>query len=91
MFDILKIRILFFKIFLVDFSEISLFFEQLHNGFLRSLNVKKNLSFPLTLTASLTRPLNKDEFEDIASPNEWGVLPIRPMGATVRMTKDKEF
>lgn len=61
------------------------------NGFLRSLNVKKNLSFPLTLTASLTRPLNKGEFESIGSPNEWGVLPIRPMGATVRMTKDKRI
>ena len=61
------------------------------NGFLRSLNVKKNYSFPLTLTASLTRPLNRDEFESIGSPNEWGILPIRPMGATVRMTKDKRI
>ena len=61
------------------------------NGFLRSLNIKKNLSFPLTLTASLTRPLNRDEFESIGSPKEWGILPIRPMGATIRMTSDKRI
>jgi FAD dependent oxidoreductase. len=61
------------------------------NGFLRSLKVKKNYSFPLTLTASMTRPLSKDEFENLGSPNEWGVLPIRPMGATVRLTKDKRI
>jgi len=61
------------------------------NGFLRSLNVRKNFSFPLTLTASLTRPLSKNEFKNIGSPKEWGVLPIRPMGATIRMTKDNRI
>ena len=59
------------------------------NGFLRSLNIKKDYSFPLTLTASLTRPLSESEYENIGSPKEWGVLPIRPMGATIRMTRDK--
>ena len=61
------------------------------NGFLRSLNIKKNYSFPITLTASMTRPLSDNEFESIGSPREWGVLPIRPMGATVRLTKDKRI
>ena len=61
------------------------------NGFLRSLNVKKNYSFPLTLTASITRPLSNDEYESIGSPKEWGVLPIKPMGATIRMTKDRRI
>ena len=61
------------------------------NGFLRFLNVKKNYSFPITLTASMTRPLNDEEFKNIGSPNEWGVLPIRPMGATIRLTKDKRI
>ena len=61
------------------------------NGFLRSLNVKKNYSFPLTLTASLSRPLSDSEYKSIGSPKEWGVLPIRPMGATIRMTKDKRI
>ncbi len=61
------------------------------NGFLKSLNVQKNYSFPLTLTASLTRPLSNSEYENIGRPKEWGVLPIRPMGATIRMTKDKRI
>jgi len=61
------------------------------NGFLRSLNVKKNYSFPMTLTASMTRSLTEKEFKHIGSPREWGVLPIRPMGATIRLTKDKRI
>jgi len=61
------------------------------NGFLRSLNIKKNYSFPITLTASMTRTLNDKEFNHIGSPKEWGVLPIRPMGATIRLTKDKRI
>ncbi len=61
------------------------------NGFLKSLGIKKNYNFPLTLTASLTRPLNSKEYSDIGSPKEWGVLSVRPMGATVRMTKDKRI
>ena len=61
------------------------------NGFLSSLNIKKNYSFPITLTASMTRSLTDSEFELIGSPKEWGVLPIRPMGATIRLTKDKRI
>ena len=61
------------------------------NGFLRSLGIKSNYNFPITLTASMTRPLTNYEFESIGSPNEWGVLPIRPMGATIRMTKDRRI
>src|SRR6056300_1826419 len=61
------------------------------NGFLKSLGIKKNYNFPLTLTASMTRPLTNKEYSDIGSPNEWGVLSVRPMGATVRMTKDKRI
>ena len=62
-----------------------------NNGFLRSLNIKKNYSFPITLTASMTRPLSDKEFQSIGSPLEWGVLPIRPMGATIRFTKDRRI
>ena len=61
------------------------------NGFLKSLGIKKSYNFPLTLTASMTRPLTNDEFKSIGEPQEWGVLPVRPMGATVRMTKDKRI
>ena len=61
------------------------------NGFLRSLGIKSNYNFPITLTASITRPLNEEEFLSIGEPEEWGVLPVKPMGATVRMTKDRRI
>ncbi len=61
------------------------------NGFLKSLGIKTNYNFPITLTASMTRQLTKSEYESINNPKEWGVLPVRPMGATVRTTKDKRI
>ena len=61
------------------------------NGFLKSLGIKKNYNFPITLTASMTRVLTNEEFDSIGRPKEWGVLPVRPMGATIRMTKDKRI
>ena len=61
------------------------------NGFLKSLGIKSNYNFPITLTASMTRSLYEEEFESIGRPKEWGVLPVRPMGATIRMTKDKRI
>jgi glycine/D-amino acid oxidase-like deaminating enzyme len=61
------------------------------NGFLKSLGIKSNYNFPITLTASMTRSLTDDEFKSIGQPKEWGVLPVRPMGATIRMTKDKRI
>ena len=61
------------------------------NGFLKSLNIKKNFNFPLTLTASMTRPLDDEEFKSIGEPKEWGILPIRPMGATIRFTNDRRL
>ena len=39
----------------------------------------------------MTRTLSDNEFQSIGSPKEWGVLPIRPMGATIRLTKDKRI
>ena len=61
------------------------------NGFLKSLGIKKNYNFPITLTASMTRSLTDEEFKSIGEPLEWGVLPIKPMGATIRMTKDRRI
>ena len=61
------------------------------NGFLKSLGIKTNYNFPITLTASMTRPLTDKEFKSIGEPKEWGVLPVRPMGATIRMTKDRRI
>ena len=61
------------------------------NGFLQSLGIRANYNFPITLTASMTRPLTDNEFNSIGKPKEWGVLPVRPMGATVRMTRDRRI
>ena len=61
------------------------------NGFLKSLGIKTNYNFPITLTASMTRPLTNEEFKSIGEPNEWGVLPVKPMGATIRFTKDRRI
>ena len=61
------------------------------NGFLKSLGIKSNYNFPITLTASMTRSLTDTEFDSIGKPKEWGVLPVRPMGATIRMTKDRRI
>ena len=61
------------------------------NGFLKSLGIKTNYNFPITLTASMTRPLTNEEFKSIGETKEWGVLPVRPMGATIRMTNDRRI
>jgi len=61
------------------------------NGFLKSLGIRENYNFPITLTGSMTKPLSDSEFKSIGEPKEWGVLPARPMGATIRMTKDRKI
>ena len=61
------------------------------NGYLKSLGIKTNYNFPLTLTASMTRQLTDKEFKSLGKPKEWGVLPVRPMGATIRMTQDRRI
>ncbi len=61
------------------------------NGFLKSLGIKSNYNFPITLTASMTRSLSDEEYKSIGEPKEWGVLSVRPMGATIRMTKDRRI
>ena len=61
------------------------------NGFMPSNGLVKNKVFPLTLTASLTRPLTNNEFESMGEPKQWGLLSAHPMGATVRLTKDRRI
>tara|TARA_B100000003_G_scaffold158125_1_gene143598 strand:- start:301 stop:831 length:531 start_codon:yes stop_codon:yes gene_type:complete len=39
----------------------------------------------------MSRHLTDQEFKSIGEPKEWGVLPVRPMGATIRMTKDRRI
>jgi glycine/D-amino acid oxidase-like deaminating enzyme len=61
------------------------------NGFMPSIGLKRNRVFPLTLTASLTRPLSDEEFQSIGQPSQWGLLSAHAMGATVRLTQDKRL
>ncbi|MCP5156153.1 MAG: FAD-dependent oxidoreductase [Ectothiorhodospiraceae bacterium] len=58
------------------------------NGFLPGMGVLGRRLLPLTLTASLTRPLTSDERAAIGDPDDWGVLAAHGMGATVRYTVD---
>ncbi|EAR09182.1 NAD(P)/FAD-dependent oxidoreductase [Reinekea blandensis] len=61
------------------------------NGFLTALGLARLNTFPLSLTASLTRPLTDTEFAGLGKPEEWGVLSAQAMGATVRLTSDRRI
>ncbi|MDB9752515.1 FAD-binding oxidoreductase [Oceanospirillaceae bacterium] len=61
------------------------------NGFMASAKVKRKRAFPLTLTASMTRPLSDVEYASIGSPKAWGLLSAQAMGATVRLTQDRRI
>ena len=58
------------------------------NAFMPKNGFKRNRVFPLTLTASMTRPLTAEEYQSIGQPQPWGVLSASSMGATVRFTND---
>jgi len=61
------------------------------NALMPKLGFKRDCVFPLTLTASLTRSLNEQEYRSIGQPEPWGVLSASPMGATVRLTNDRRI
>ena len=61
------------------------------NALMPRSGFKRNRVFPLTLSASMTRPLNDSEFESIGKPAPWGVLSASSMGATVRLTNDRRI
>ena len=46
------------------------------NGFLKSLGIKNNYNFPLTLTASMTRTLTDTEFKSIGEPKNGVCYPL---------------
>jgi glycine/D-amino acid oxidase-like deaminating enzyme len=58
------------------------------NASMPKAGFKQSRVFPLTLTASMTRPLTASEYESIGQPKAWGVLSASSMGATVRFTND---
>lgn len=59
------------------------------NAFIPRVGIRDSATFPMELSASLTRPLTDQEFAAIGSVEPWGVLSTRPLGATVRLTPDR--
>lgn len=59
------------------------------NAFIPRAGIDNSATFPMELSASLTRPLSDREYADIGSVEPWGVLSTRPLGATVRLTPDR--
>lgn len=59
------------------------------NAFVSRAGIGRSQTFPMELSASLTRPLSDEEFRAIGSVQPWGVLSTRPLGATVRLTPDR--
>nr|WP_165439707.1 FAD-binding oxidoreductase [Pseudomonas sp. 9.1(2019)] len=59
------------------------------NAFIPRAGIDNSATFPMELSASLTRPLTDREYAAIGSVEPWGVLSTRPLGATVRLTPDR--
>ncbi|MFW0754853.1 NAD(P)/FAD-dependent oxidoreductase [Pseudomonas sp. H11T01] len=59
------------------------------NAFIPRAGIDDSATFPMELSASLTRPLSDEEFRTIGGVEPWGVLSTRPLGATVRLTPDR--
>ena len=50
------------------------------NGFLKSLGIKSNYNFPITLTASMTRTLTEEEFKIYWSTKRMGCFTCKTDG-----------
>ena len=61
------------------------------NAFMPRLGLKRNQVFPISLTASLTRPLSEEEEAQIGRALPWGTLCPIEGGATVRLTADRRI
>ncbi|WP_085656365.1 FAD-binding oxidoreductase [Pseudomonas sp. B11(2017)] len=59
------------------------------NAFVPRVGIDDSATFPMELSASLTRPLTDQEYRAIGAVEPWGVLSTRPLGATVRLTPDR--
>lgn len=59
------------------------------NAFIPRVGLDHSASFPMELSASLTRPLTDEEYRQMGTVDPWGVLSTRPLGATVRLTPDR--
>ena len=58
------------------------------NAFLHAMSPTPSHTVPLTMTASLTRPLTQSERALLGDPKDWGILSLHDMGATIRYTSD---
>ncbi|NQZ33080.1 MAG: FAD-binding oxidoreductase [Oceanospirillaceae bacterium] len=58
------------------------------NAFLHTMTPSPSYTVPLTMTASLTRPLTKEEQTLLGDVQDWGILSLHGMGATIRYTAD---
>ena len=56
--------------------------------FAEELGIARFRVVPITLYASLTRPLTADELPLVGGGGEFGLLPSSPNGSTVRLTQD---
>ncbi len=61
------------------------------NAFMPRLGLKRGRVFPISLTASLTRPLTPEEEAQIGKVAPWGGLCPVEGGATVRLTADRRI
>lgn len=61
------------------------------NAFMPRLGIKRHQVFPISLTASLTRPLTPAEEREMGQVAPWGMLCPVVGGATVRLTEDRRI
>lgn len=61
------------------------------NAFMPRLGIKRHEVFPISLTASLTRPLTAAEEGEMGRVEPWGMLCPIEGGATVRLTHDRRI
>lgn len=54
-------------------------------AFLPRVGVKRSGTFPLELSASITRPLTEDRWQQLFDEQGWGVLSTLPGGCTLRL------
>ena len=59
------------------------------NAFVARAGLTHTATFPMELSASLTRALSDEEYRAIGNVEPWGVLSTRALGATVRLTPDR--
>jgi glycine/D-amino acid oxidase-like deaminating enzyme len=59
--------------------------------FAEELGVARGRVVPVSLFASLTRPLKEEELAQVGGGGEFGLLPASPNGSTVRLTRDRRI